>query len=130
MVPCNIFCAFSLDVTCSFEYFVRDVAGEHIFFRLIALVRVAAVHGALPLACPIVSNQSTKRKAHRYQAAVDVDQISAALLGNPCVAYLDINAFDSCPGDAMRCLLLVRVTDSRCKSMVEGLTIDVLTVWR
>jgi hypothetical protein len=52
VVPRNIFCASSLDVARSFERFVRDVADKQIFFRLIAFVRVAAVHGASPLAVP------------------------------------------------------------------------------
>jgi hypothetical protein len=30
----------------------------------------------------------------------------------------------------MRCLLLARVADARCKSVIEGLTIDVLSVRR
>jgi len=93
---------------------------------LFVLLQFMAFH---PWLCPIVSNQSVKRKAHRDQAAVDVDQNSAVLLGNPCVAHLDINAFDSRPGDAVRCLLLARVIGVRRKSVVEGLTIDVLTVW-
>jgi len=52
------------------------------------------------------------------------------LLGNPCVVDLDVGAFDGRPGDAVGRLLLARVTDMRCKSVVKRFTIDVLCVLR
>jgi hypothetical protein len=48
MVPRNIFCACSLGATGRFECFIRDVAHKQIFFRLISLVHVAAVHDLSP----------------------------------------------------------------------------------